>query len=265
MIQSELLTEISTNEVPRYLADPSYAAEEKHNGERRIICREGNRLRIYNREGEISQRGLPVHIINAILKHSLNSFIIDVEWVKAKNKIYILDVYTLGITHLIGLPYKQRKNEAHKVFDSQPYMEVVRAVTGQREKTELVLHLMKTKSEGVCFKKLDAPFRQGRSDQHKKFKFWKSLEAIVMGPNKEGHNSVEVGVYDNGVLRRICGVSLNGKPCVKIGNIVEIEYLYGTSTYEVVQPNLVRIRTDKRPLDCTINQIQMNKNFVRNA
>ena len=135
------------------------------------------------------------------------------------------------------------------------------SITGAA-KAAFVAEKKAEKAEGVCFKKLDAPYKSGKNGQHKKLKFWKSLDCVVMGPNTEGHNSVDVGLYNKqGKLQRICGVSLNGKPTAKVGQVLEIDYLYGTKTLEVVQPNLVRIRDDKRPAQCTIDQIQDNKNF----
>jgi len=85
-----------------------------------------------------------------------------------------------------------------------------------------------------------------------------------MGFNTEGHNSAVIGLYRaDGKLYRLCGLSLNGKEPVKIGDVVEIDYLYGTAKLEAVQINLVRVRDDKKPHQCTIDQLVINKGFKK--
>jgi ATP-dependent DNA ligase len=267
MIKSELLTEITTGEAQRFIADDNYGCEEKHNGERRTICKDASGIRNFNREGNPG-KALPAHVINALMSHPLPQFIIDAEY--EKGIVVVLDVLVIGEDNLTTTPYSERKRIAHKHFENHSILiKVCKTVTGNRAKAAFVLEKMEEVAEGVCFKKLDAVFIQGKNGQHKKLKFWKSLDCVVIGPSRHDHNSVEVGLYDYSVmlatgkplLRRICGVSLNGKPSVKIGDTLEIDYLYGTKRLEVVQPNLVRVRDDKRPEQCTIDQIQINKNF----
>jgi len=260
MVKAELLTEITEREAVRYIGDDNYGCEEKHNGERKIVYKTADGISTTNRDGEPSTHLLPTHVINALRNHPLPTFTIDIEF--EKGIAVVLDVLNLGGLDFSGQRYDKRKEAALLSFENRsPLVKVCRTVTG-RAKAAFVAEKKAEKAEGVCFKKLDAPYKSGKNGQHKKLKFWKSLDCVVMGPNTEGHNSVEVGLYNKqGRLQRICGVSLNGKPTAKVGQVLEIDYLYGTKTLEVVQPNLVRIRDDKRPAQCTIDQIQVNKNF----
>ena len=260
-IKAELLTEVSEREALRYVNDDNYGVEEKHNGERKIVYRTASGISTTNREGEPSGRFLPPHVVNALLAMPLPTYIIDIEW--ENGTVNVLDVLDLGGLNFASQPYNKRKDAAKMVFEGRnPLVKVVDTVLGKSAKAAFVLAKKAEKAEGVCFKKLDAPYRGGRADQHLKLKFWKSLDCVVMGPGHDGHNSVRVGVFTKqGQLKDICGVSLNGKVAVKIGDVLEIDYLYGTKTLDVVQPNLVRVRDDKKPQACTVDQIQVNKNF----
>lgn len=260
MIKSELLSEITMAEVPRFVVDDNYGCEEKHNGERRTICKDASGIRNFNREGDFGKT-LPAHVINALRNHPLPQFVIDAEF--EKGIVVVLDALILGDDNLTAQEYRVRKAAAHAAFDGcSPLIRVCKTVTGLTAKEQFILEKAEEKAEGVCFKKMDAVFIPGKNGQHKKLKFWKSLDAVVMGPSRHDHNSVEVGLFlPDGKLHRICGVSLNGKPVAKIGDVIEMDYLYGTRRLEVVQPNLVRIRDDKKPHQCTIDQIQISKNF----
>lgn len=263
-IKAELLTEVEISSINRLLVDDRYVFEEKHNGERRIICKDVNGIHDYNREGD-EGKGFPAHIVNMLAALPQAQFVIDVEWESYRSTVVILDVLMIGDDSLVHDPYKQRKIRAHKEFDSRhPMLMVSPAAVGQEEKAALAMKLANEGAEGIAVKKNDAPYRQGRAGQHFKIKFWKSLDAVVMGPSRHEHNSVEVGLFrEDGKLHRICGLSLNGKPLARIGDVVEMDYLYGTDKLEAVQVNLVRIRDDKRPHLCTIDQLKINKNFRR--
>lgn len=261
MIESELLTEITTQEAQYFIANDGYGVEEKHNGERRTICKDASGIRNFNREGDPG-KALPAAVINALRNHPLPQFVIDAEF--EKGMVVVLDVLIIGDDNLTQTAYSERKKIAHKHFDNRSILiKVCKTITGARAKAQFLVDKMEEAAEGVAFKKLDAIFIPGKNGQHKKLKFWKSLDCVVMAYSPKQHNSVEVGLYlPDGKLHRICGVSLNGKPNAKIGDVLEIDYLYGTRRLEVVQPNLVRVRDDKKPAQCTIDQIQINKNFA---
>jgi bifunctional non-homologous end joining protein LigD len=261
--KAELLEEITEREAVRFVNDDNYGCEEKHNGERKIVYRDASGVRSTNRDGEPSTHLLPAHIINALLSHPLPTFTIDIEF--EQGVVVVLDVMNLGGLEFSGQKYSKRKEAALLAFENRhPMVKVAKTIEGRAAKAAFILAKKEEKAEGVCFKKLDAPYKAGKNGQHKKLKFWKSLDCVVTAPNAEGHNSVEVSLYNRqGKLQRICGVSLNGKVAVRIGDVIEIDYLYGTGNLEVVQPNLVRVRDDKKPHQCTIDQIQVNKNWHR--
>lgn len=264
--KSELVTKVPLSEAGRFCTNPKFGAQEKYNGERRTIVKQGDQVISYNREGEIS-KPLDARVINVLRKHPLPQFIIDIELVgvKGSEQIYILDALILDEEMLASETYEYREARAHAEFDNYHRMiTVVYTARTSEDKTALMLRLANEKAEGVVFRDMGACYKQGRSGQHFAIKFWKDADVIVMGPSPEGHNSVRVGVYDErGKLHEICGVSLNGKDPAKKGDVVAIKYLYATGDRHVVQPELLFVRTDKKAQECTIDQLIINKNWTK--
>ena len=262
VIKAELLTEITEREAVRYIADDNYGCEEKHNGERKIVYKTVSGISTTNRDGEPSTHLLPTHVINAFRNHPLPTFVIDIEF--ENGVAVVLDVLNLGGLDFSGQRYDKRKEAALLAFENRnSLIKVCRTITG-KAKAAFVVAKKAEKAEGVCFKKLDAPYKTGKNGQHKKLKFVKDMDVVVIGPSPEGHNSVRVGVFNKqGVLVEICGVSLNGKPSVQTGDVLCIKYLYATQKH-VVQPRLLFVRTDKKAKDCTVDQMVVNKNFRNN-
>jgi hypothetical protein len=126
------------------------------------------------------------------------------------------------------------------------------------------MQLAKDKAEGVVWRDMRAAYKQGRAGQHFKTKFVKECDVVVMGPSPKDHNSVEIGVFDKGILRRVSGLSLNGKTTVVTGDVVQVHYLYASKNLHLVQPCMASdgARTDKQAADCTIDQLVVNKNWV---
>ena len=77
-------------------------------------------------------------------------------------------------------------------------------------------------------------------------------------------NSVRLGLFQsNGTLKDICGATKKSSFVMKPGDVVEIAYLCGTISLDVVEPRIISngVRDDKKPQECTIDQIIVNKNW----
>jgi hypothetical protein len=128
----------------------------------------------------------------------------------------------------------------------------------KQEKIEGRAALMRTRAEGEVFKLITATYRAGNSHNHKKFKYIKTLSALVIGKGHKGRNSATIGLYDGPKIVEVCRCSLNGKQEVDIGSIVEVLYLYGTEGQRLYQARFPKdkiIRTDVDPQKCTVDQI----------
>jgi len=263
-MEAELLSPITDQQAEWYDSDPNFGGQEKFNGERHIITKYNGQIQDNNREGDISKRPIPADLKILLMKHPLEQFIIDIEYVaKSHRPIKILDALCLGVTSLTEKPYKERERLCHHQFNGyNPKIEVVNTWTDKAGKRNLKSRLQKERAEGMVYKDMRKPHREGRAHQHYKLKFVKTLSAIVLGRSKKGHESVDIGLYDaNHQLQRIGGCSLIGKPNVTTGDVVEIKYLYSSGNNHVVQPTLLDKRYDIRPEACTMEQLVQNKNW----
>lgn len=260
-ILAELPIEVEKSTLARLYPDTRRGYQEKFNGEYRTICKDSNGIHDYNRNGEAG-KGLPSDLVAALKKHPLHQFVIAGELV-GNQRLHLFDALILGNETIAGGTYEYREAQYHAQFDGfdKLILPVYTART-KEAKVALVERLMQDGAEGVIVRDMLAPYVEGESGQHKKVKFWKTLEAIVMGPSKNHKNSVRLGCYDNaGVLREICGASTIGKPVVVIGDIVEVKYNKGTRNLHIMEISIQRVRTDKRPDRCTLSQIVVNKDF----
>lgn len=263
----------------RLMQDSNWVWQEKHNGDRRIVEKSisaKGEIRIvdYNRKGERG-KGLAPEVIDALKRHPLHQFVIDCEYVSTEKKLYVFDALHLGDHNVVADKYRTRLDYLHAGFDGySKYILPIKSAFTVEEKFELAQRLEREFAEGFVMKELDAPYRQsnrqGTLRFNYRYKFVKTLDAVVIGDSTERDekgmlkNSVRLGLYnDKGYLKDICGATKKSWAVLKPGDVVEILYLYGTGTGDVVQPRIVRLRDDKRPEQCTMSQIAVNKNWRR--
>jgi ATP-dependent DNA ligase len=276
LIYPELLQDASDTLVQRLINDVNYVWQETHNGDRRIVEKSGDRVVDYNRHGERG-KGLSPNIITALKQHPLHQFVIDCEFVGAENKLHVFDALHLGDYNIVNDKYRTRLQYVHASFDGfHPDILPIESAFTPEAKIALFERLQNDFAEGFVMKDLNAPYRQsnpsGTLRFNYRYKFIKTLDAVVIGDTQERDdkgmlkNSVRLGLYmPNGFLKDICGATKKSSYVLKPGDVVEIIYLYGTGTYDVVQPRINRLRDDKNPLGCTIDQIVVNKNWRKRA
>ena len=256
MVRAELLEEVFNPQF--YIESDLYVAQEKRNGKRRIICREGNNVWCFNKKGE--KRSVDSRLVKLLRSHRLQKFVIDVE-LETNNNIWIFDGLVFGDEIANWQTYEYRLQRCHDVFDNfSPLVHVLYTARGKTAKQRLYDQLLADMAEGVVFKLKAAPYLEGEAHQHKKVKFIKEIDTVVIGPNPEGHDSVEIGVYDEqGEMFRVSGCSLIGRIKVKPGDVIRVRFLYATKDLKIVQPRMVEKRDDKRPEECVISQV---RNYV---
>jgi ATP-dependent DNA ligase len=288
VIYPELLQDATNDMVKTLLGDSNWVWQEKHNGDRRLveksIASDGTvRVVDYNRSAGRG-KGLSPNIVEALKRHPLHQFVIDCEYVGAEDKLYVFDALHLGDVNLVNERYRLRLESVHAFFDGfhKDIVPIESAFTPE-QKVALYERLQKIFAEGFVMKDLNAPYRESRPSSNRwnyRYKFVKTLDAVVIGDTTERDdagmlkNSVRVGLYmPNGFLKDICGVTKKSGYVLKPGDVVQIVYLYGTGNNigerDVVQPRIdVRVkqpRYDKKPHECTIDQIVVNKNWRKKA
>lgn len=130
-------------------------------------------------------------------------------------------------------------------------------------KMSLLAKVRKAGGEGVVVKNVLSAYRPVvRTDEWFKLKFIKTCDAVVMARNTEGHTNAQVGMYARKTdvkPTRVGGCSMIGKPNAKVGDVIELTYLYATADLILYQPRMMRLRPDKPAKDCLLSQLTAGK------
>lgn len=220
-----------TNDAEPYLKSGEWCMQEKLNGERRLVEWDGESLCSYNRQGRIVDGA---GCIGISLK---TAFVIDGELVD--DKFAAFDLLSWNGESCEELPQWAR---FARLLQCSPFPVVAstRMETMKRASLDII---RENKGEGVVFKRQEARYRDGRSPDCVKFKFWQSETFLV--------ESVDVG-------KGSIGLSKGGVPCGRvafsmfdglpaIGTPVEVRFIAWTKNGKLAHPVCLGERKDIDP------------------
>jgi len=243
----QLLNAIEDPEV--YITDDRFIAQEKMDGERRMVSLMGETITQTNRKGE----SIPtVMDLKSALGYECTVYSENIG-----DEYFVFDLLSFKGKDLRSLPYSERYSILNSVSFGKG-INIVPLARGTKEKRKLYERLKKENKEGIVFKREDAPYSIGRPSSggdQLKFKFYKTATFIVASVTK-GKRSVGLELFDKGerVFMGKVTISPNFK-VPSIGELVEVRYLYCFKQGCVYQPTFLGPRTDIDLKDATINQI----------
>lgn len=251
--------------------------EQKFDGERLVIEVCDNEVTGYNRKGNITN--VPVNIAasfdNKGFSGHNNSWVFDGE-VMADKTYVVFDLLRVRGMDISGKPQRERRELLEIIAQrvDSPSIVVAPCVTGDKMQ-EFVEKCMENRAEGVMFKNTKAPYKfNKRTKYFMKLKFVKTIDVVVKEVNRKGKDQgVSVGLYDSRKADALkfglvevggCKIPEHMVGSIEEGDVLELEYLYGTKANHIYQPIFLRIRTDEKdPFECTIDQLEItNKEIV---
>ena len=158
-ILPQLLNPIDESEVNALLGDDNWCAQEKHDGRRILVQKQGAAIHGINRKGLLV--GLPSPVV--VAAHVFQGdFILDGESVG--EKLHVFDLLTLHGEDLRPLGYHRRLTALMNLLASgqQRPIQLVSTAWKKSEKGALLATLRKQNKEGLVFKRTDAPYVAGR-------------------------------------------------------------------------------------------------------
>lgn len=253
----QLLNPIDEDEVERLLRDPAWGAQEKMDGKHVMIEVSNGEAKASNRKG--LQIGIPQSMADAAVR-------------LCKGKDNLLDGEAIGdMFHVFDLP--RAKGGYLKRFialfwlcgkEDGRSIRLVRLAVTEHDKRDLYERLKKENKEGIVFKRLDAPYKPGRPSSGGtmlKHKFYATCSCMVV-QGRSGKRSIGLALNDVKGPRDItvinvgnCTVPAN-QPVPKVGDIVEVRYLYAYKGGSLYQPVLLGIRDDLDEVACDTNQLK---------
>lgn len=254
-IRCQLLNAIDDSELSRLLTGTSHCLQEKHDGRRLMVRKQGDTITGINR------RGLVVAIPDSIRKaveHIPFDVLIDGEAVGDT-------LHAFDLLEVKGNDFRQRRyidRFAGLIMTIPPNLPALRWVSTSidpNDKVEIYEELRATNREGVVFKEVDAPYIAGRPNSggtQLKYKFVESASFIVTARNEK--RSVSLGLFDGNELVSAGNVTIppNHEVPAK-GEVCECQYLYCfRESGSIYQPVYLGKRCDIPAAECSTDQLK---------
>ena len=251
----ELLTLISPEQAAKYILDDRFWLQQKRDGIRLMIRRQGQHLEGWNKQGQPA--AVESGLARALLSLNVQDFVLDGEF-ERKEGYHCWDLLRADGIDLTDCPYGFRY-QALQAFTACPLLKVVPSWTTPSERETMIFEFHHQKAEGVVFKNIKAKYRPGRAGQHYKLKFEKSATCRVREVDPV-RDRVSVEMLDGGTWVEVCGLKVpNGT--LRSGQFVEVKYLYGTPEKRLVQPRLLAVREDVSVDDCSLKQVEVSSKW----
>lgn len=142
---------------------------------------------------------------------------------------------------------------------------VVKTAFGTEAKGALIKKVLETGTEGIVARRLDAPYREGRSKDVLKWKRVLTIDAVVREgtPGKQNFNLVLFDEEGKEVSVGAVSALTGDGPRLTVGQVVEVEYFGASKSWKLISAVTPRLRTDKDPSECLTSQlVYVNKDVL---
>jgi bifunctional non-homologous end joining protein LigD len=254
-VRPQLLNFIEEAEVERYIEDDDYWAQQKHDGERRLLLKKDNEITATNKKGEAI--GGAVTILESVRAAKAN-LLVDGEDMGAK--LHAFDLLELHGDDLRPWTYFNRLLALENI-EFGAAVEVVYTAKTTKEKRTLLNRLICAEAEGIVFKRYNAPYTAGKPNSggdQVKFKFYETATLRVFKVNEK--SSVGMSLFENDSEISVGNVTIPpNASCPEVGDFIEVRYLYAYKGGSLFQPTFLGIRTDVDQSDCQLSQLKYKK------
>jgi ATP-dependent DNA ligase len=219
---------------------------------------------LYGRSGQLI-RPLPGPLIEALRRLPEGRYVLDGE-LMLDGVYYLFDAPQLWPKHNnlvdITTPYAHRAEVldglAAHVWAADPRVQVLPRAATPEDKLKMFRLLREQRAEGVVCRQLTGSYLPGkRSPSMVKIKFVKTADCFVDRMSGKGKDSFVLAVYnedgtkvDVGLVSRLVGDARYAQ----IRDVLEVQYLTFTASRRMREPTNPRLRPDKAPAECKLDQ-----------
>jgi bifunctional non-homologous end joining protein LigD len=254
-LRCQLLNPIERTDLHRLLTNSTHCLQEKHDGRRLMVRKQGDTITGINR------RGLVVAIPGPIREaFEFIPFDVLIDGEAVGDTLHASDLLEVKGNDLRHRRYIDRHAGLLMVIPPNlPALRWVSTATDPSDKVEIYEELRATNREGVVFKDMDAPYNPGRPNSggpQLKHKFVESATFIVTARNQK--RSATLGLYDDGKLVPAGNVTIPPNHAVPaVGEVCECRYLYAYQESGCIyQPVYLGVRSDIPTSECTTDQLK---------
>ena len=239
----QLLNPITEEEAQKYIKDPDWLEEEKHDGNRVGAKIDANGVVVCS-----NRKGIIITLIQEITDALSQFKECEVDGERVGDTFILFDALTINGKDITGKGCLDRYTELKTYIDAMNNSKhiVVTKLAQRGKKQEFFDEVKARKGEGVVFKHKDAPYVSGRPNSggnQFKCKFWDSATCKVIRVNNS--RSVALAMSDNKFIGNVTIPANYDIPVV--GDFVEIKYLYAVAC--LYQPQYLGVRDDKTEAD----------------
>jgi len=264
-IHCQLLNPIEEDQVERLLADPAWWLQEKHDGRRLLIRKQGDTLTGINRLGLAV--ALPLPLIQDAAQCPLD-FILDGEAIG--DTLHAFDALLIGDDEIGGLRYGERYLRLMNLLASfqHPQVRLVETHFTAGQKRTALARMKADACEGVVFKHTNAPYIAGRpasGGEQLKYKFCETASFVVGKVNAK--RSVSLLLFTGDKITPAGNVTIPPNHDIPAtGQVVECRYLYAfRESGCIYQPFYLGSRDDITGEECTTAQLKYKAEAVEEA
>lgn len=251
IILPQLLNAI--DDVQEFIDSDEWLAQEKKDGERRMVICDGKNIKGYNKKG--TEVPLPKSIIQSIDKSYILKCILDGEIIG--DKLFVFDLLSIDDNDLKSLPCTERLGYLNALNFGEG-IKFVFTSSSKVDKQKMFERLKNKNAEGIVFKKKDSAYIHGRpasGGTALKYKFTKTATFIVEGTT-DGKRSVGLLLMDGKEKKFLGKVSIPANHAIPSeGSFIEVRYLYAYPNGAVFQPVYLGERFDCDLTDATVKQL----------
>lgn len=267
-----LAQSIELRHLPRYLEDDKFNCQQKLDGQRVLVEIVDGKVVPFNRNGDPRPAGLPVPIKECLQQSLQGHWALDGEMIG--DTYWVFDLLRALEVVSPSTPCAHRLHvleEFFTVWQPPPCIQVVPRACTAEDKKALAKKVYESGGEGLILRDATRPYHEGRrTSDILKAKFVKTVDAIVLEKGCDGKDNLVLGVYrdesafaagEKPIEIAHCTALSGDGAKVQIGDVVEVTYLTWSGT-RLVQPTRPVFRTDKRPNECLLSQLQIGATKV---
>jgi bifunctional non-homologous end joining protein LigD len=248
-----------SKEYDEFVNSDEWWAQEKKDGKRLIIKRDGDEVFGINKRGLTC--GVPDTITN-VMRQFIGSIIVDGESIG--ETLYVFDLLEYHGIDIRPQSYDKRysilKFIIHKLQEqgSDKGIILVPVFKKKTDKVGAIQQFVLDHKEGVVFKQWSAPYTAGRpasGGTQRKYKFYATASVVVSMVNSQ--RSVGIVVFRDEQAIGLGNVSIPVDDKVPdVGQIIEVRYLYAYKDGALAQPVYLGPRDDVAESECVESQLK---------
>ena len=256
-ILPQLLNPIDEAQVLNLMNDDGWVMQEKLDGRRLIIQKQGQDITGINKKGNTV--GLPLPLFDVVRDFEVD---VTLDGESMGDNFHVFDLLELDGVDMRSETYRLRLLALINFLFSiqQRQIKLVDTAFTPAQKLAKLNELKAGKREGLVFKRVDAPYTSGRPNSggtQLKHKFVASLSAVVSKVNRQ--RSVELRLMSEAGWVGCGNVTIPANHQIPApGQIVEVRYLYAFKESGVLfQPVYLGPRDDVNGSECLTSQLKL--------